>query len=95
MSACTGWQPGMQENAAEWDDDWDKFQDEGLLCSKKHVLITSFGWWMYLSFINKCLFFINKGSSQYKIEVHKKKQKQKQVQTCRSRIYRHVVCSIV
>ena len=62
MSSCTGWQPGMQENAAEWDDDWDKFQDEGLLCSRKHVLITSFGWWMYLSFMNKCLFFINKGS---------------------------------
>ena len=61
-SLCTGWQPGMQENAAEWDDDWDKFQDEGLLCSKKHVLINSFGWWMYLSFMNKCLFLINKGS---------------------------------
>ena len=37
MSLCTGWQPGMQENAAEWDDDWDKFQDEGLLCSKKNM----------------------------------------------------------
>uniref|UniRef100_A0A0C9QU05 TSA: Wollemia nobilis Ref_Wollemi_Transcript_9796_3856 transcribed RNA sequence n=1 Tax=Wollemia nobilis TaxID=56998 RepID=A0A0C9QU05_9CONI len=24
-----GWQPGIQENAAEWDDDWDKFEDEG------------------------------------------------------------------
>lgn len=24
-----GWQPGIQENAAEWDEDWDKFEDEG------------------------------------------------------------------
>eukprot|EP01018_Ginkgo_biloba_P030108 Gb_27596 [translate_table: standard] len=24
-----GWQPGIQENAADWDDDWDKFEDEG------------------------------------------------------------------
>lgn len=24
-----GWQPGVQENAAAWDDDWDKFDDEG------------------------------------------------------------------
>eukprot|EP00250_Pteridium_aquilinum_P014855 c22237_g2_i1 orf=94-3177(+) len=24
-----GWQPGVQENAAPWDDDWDKFDDEG------------------------------------------------------------------
>ncbi|KAI5082776.1 hypothetical protein GOP47_0002519 [Adiantum capillus-veneris] len=24
-----GWKPGAQENAAAWDDDWDKFEDEG------------------------------------------------------------------
>eukprot|EP00249_Psilotum_nudum_P020764 c27837_g1_i1 orf=197-3274(+) len=24
-----GWQPGIQENAAEWDEEWDKFSDEG------------------------------------------------------------------
>ncbi|CAM6115993.1 unnamed protein product [Calypogeia fissa] len=24
-----GWQPGLQEKAAEWDEDWDKFDDEG------------------------------------------------------------------
>ncbi|GLJ06911.1 hypothetical protein SUGI_0052270 [Cryptomeria japonica] len=24
-----GWQPGIQETAAQWDDDWDKFEDEG------------------------------------------------------------------
>lgn len=24
-----GWQPGIQENAAQWDEDWDKFDDEG------------------------------------------------------------------
>ncbi|KAH9305242.1 hypothetical protein KI387_009646, partial [Taxus chinensis] len=23
-----GWQPGIQESAAQWDDDWDKFEDE-------------------------------------------------------------------
>uniref|UniRef100_A0A2K2AMF1 EF-hand domain-containing protein n=1 Tax=Populus trichocarpa TaxID=3694 RepID=A0A2K2AMF1_POPTR len=24
-----GWQPGIQEDAATWDEDWDKFEDEG------------------------------------------------------------------
>ncbi|CAN6463969.1 unnamed protein product [Victoria cruziana] len=24
-----GWQPGIQNGAVEWDDDWDKFEDEG------------------------------------------------------------------
>ncbi|OAY50295.1 epidermal growth factor receptor substrate 15-like 1 isoform X2 [Manihot esculenta] len=24
-----GWQPGIQEGAAAWDEDWDKFEDEG------------------------------------------------------------------
>lgn len=26
-----GWQPGVQENAAHWDEDWDKFDDEGFV----------------------------------------------------------------
>ncbi|BFI25676.1 epidermal growth factor receptor substrate 15 [Marchantia polymorpha subsp. ruderalis] len=26
-----GWQTGLQENAAEWDEDWDKFDDEGFV----------------------------------------------------------------
>ena len=26
----SGWQPGIQENAAQWDEDWDKFEDEGV-----------------------------------------------------------------
>ncbi|KAG6776689.1 hypothetical protein POTOM_020213 [Populus tomentosa] len=25
-----GWQPGIQEDAATWDEDWDKFEDEGI-----------------------------------------------------------------
>lgn len=25
----TGWQPGIQEGAAQWDEDWDKLEDEG------------------------------------------------------------------
>lgn len=25
-----GWQPGIQEGAADWDEDWDKFEDEGM-----------------------------------------------------------------
>ena len=29
-SVLSGWQPGIQENAAQWDDDWDKFEDEGM-----------------------------------------------------------------
>jgi hypothetical protein len=34
----------MQENAAEWDDDWDKFQDEGyhmcLVANRIYVIRT-------------------------------------------------------
>jgi hypothetical protein len=28
-----GWEPGQQEGALEWDEDWDKFEDEGQLLS--------------------------------------------------------------
>ena len=24
-----GWEPGPQEGLIEWDEDWDKFEDEG------------------------------------------------------------------
>ncbi|KAH7373007.1 hypothetical protein KP509_17G032800 [Ceratopteris richardii] len=27
-----GWQPGIQESAAEWDESWDKFEEEGFGC---------------------------------------------------------------
>lgn len=30
-----GWQPGIQEEAAVWDEEWDKFDDEGLLFDKE------------------------------------------------------------
>lgn len=30
-----GWQPGFQEGAAVWDEEWDKFDDEGLLFDKE------------------------------------------------------------
>ncbi|XP_068646855.1 uncharacterized protein [Aristolochia californica] len=30
-----GWQPGMQEGAADWDEDWDKFEDEGFATVKE------------------------------------------------------------
>ncbi|CAL1400046.1 unnamed protein product [Linum trigynum] len=30
-----GWQPGIQEGAADWDEDWDKFEDEGFLFVKE------------------------------------------------------------
>ncbi|KAG6549724.1 hypothetical protein Mapa_008704 [Marchantia paleacea] len=26
-----GWQPGVQDNTSEWDEDWDKFDDEGFV----------------------------------------------------------------
>lgn len=26
---CPGWQPGMQQGAADWDEVWDKLEDEG------------------------------------------------------------------
>ncbi|KAL6011966.1 hypothetical protein ACLOJK_002433 [Asimina triloba] len=29
-----GWQPGIQEGAAHWDEDWDKFEDEGFMVAK-------------------------------------------------------------
>ncbi|KAK9756631.1 hypothetical protein RND81_01G110600 [Saponaria officinalis] len=29
-----GWQPGIQEGASVWDEEWDKFEDEGLLFDK-------------------------------------------------------------
>lgn len=25
-----GWEPGIQEGAALWDEEWDKFEDEGM-----------------------------------------------------------------
>eukprot|EP00262_Sarcandra_glabra_P009993 TRINITY_DN2483_c0_g2_i1.p1 TRINITY_DN2483_c0_g2~~TRINITY_DN2483_c0_g2_i1.p1 ORF type:complete len:589 (-),score=132.41 TRINITY_DN2483_c0_g2_i1:140-1801(-) len=30
-----GWQPGVQEGAADWDEDWDKFEDEGFMVVKE------------------------------------------------------------
>lgn len=30
-----GWQPGLQEGAADWDEDWDKFNDEGFAIIKE------------------------------------------------------------
>lgn len=25
-----GWQPGVQEGAADWNEEWDHFEDEGI-----------------------------------------------------------------
>ncbi|XP_044469991.1 epidermal growth factor receptor substrate 15-like [Mangifera indica] len=33
-----GWQPGIQEGAADWDEDWDKFEDEGFTLVKELTL---------------------------------------------------------
>ncbi|KAK1586651.1 hypothetical protein Q3G72_004600 [Acer saccharum] len=33
-----GWQPGVQEGAADWDEDWDKFEDEGFTFVKELTL---------------------------------------------------------
>ncbi|XP_035540783.1 epidermal growth factor receptor substrate 15-like 1 isoform X1 [Juglans regia] len=33
-----GWQPGIQEGAADWDQDWDKFEDEGFTSVKELTL---------------------------------------------------------
>lgn len=33
-----GWQPGIQEVAADWDEDWDKFNDEGFAIIKELTL---------------------------------------------------------
>lgn len=30
LSVSEGWRPGIPEIAAIWDEDWDKFEDEGL-----------------------------------------------------------------
>lgn len=29
LKNCSGWQAGIQEGAADWDENWDKFEDEG------------------------------------------------------------------
>ncbi|KAK4747719.1 hypothetical protein SAY87_014305 [Trapa incisa] len=33
-----GWQPGIQATAADWDEDWDKFEDEGFTFVKELTL---------------------------------------------------------
>lgn len=33
-----GWQPGIREEAADWDEDWDKFEDEGFTFVKELTL---------------------------------------------------------
>ncbi|XP_042483501.1 uncharacterized protein LOC122063875, partial [Macadamia integrifolia] len=33
-----GWQPGIQEGAADWNEDWDKFEDEGFSFVKELTL---------------------------------------------------------
>ncbi|KAL3527308.1 hypothetical protein ACH5RR_011964 [Cinchona calisaya] len=33
-----GWQPGIQEGAADWDENWDKFEDEGFSFVKELTL---------------------------------------------------------
>lgn len=33
-----GWQPGFQEGAADWDENWDKFEDEGFTFVKELTL---------------------------------------------------------
>ncbi|GMI68966.1 Arabidopsis thaliana EH domain containing protein 2 [Hibiscus trionum] len=33
-----GWQPGIQEGSADWDEDWDKFEDEGFTVVKELTL---------------------------------------------------------
>eukprot|EP00252_Welwitschia_mirabilis_P016443 TRINITY_DN3627_c0_g3_i1.p1 TRINITY_DN3627_c0_g3~~TRINITY_DN3627_c0_g3_i1.p1 ORF type:complete len:1049 (+),score=297.10 TRINITY_DN3627_c0_g3_i1:362-3508(+) len=37
MEMPFGWQPGIQDKAAEWDDDWDKFEDEGFVLVQELV----------------------------------------------------------
>jgi hypothetical protein len=31
LDLSLGWQPGIQEAAADWDEGWDKFDNEGML----------------------------------------------------------------
>ncbi|KAL6959808.1 hypothetical protein U1Q18_039960 [Sarracenia purpurea var. burkii] len=33
-----GWQPGIQEGASDWDENWDKFEDEGFIFVKELTL---------------------------------------------------------
>lgn len=33
-----GWEPGQQEGAVEWDEDWDKFEDEGQILFDRSCL---------------------------------------------------------
>lgn len=43
-----GWEPGIQEGAAVWDEEWDKFEDEGLPYTFFFGWIV-FGLWSLLS----------------------------------------------
>ncbi|KAJ7962446.1 Calcium-binding EF hand-like protein [Quillaja saponaria] len=38
MELPFGWQPGIQEGAADWDEDWDKLEDEGFTFVKELTL---------------------------------------------------------
>eukprot|EP00262_Sarcandra_glabra_P009992 TRINITY_DN2483_c0_g1_i3.p1 TRINITY_DN2483_c0_g1~~TRINITY_DN2483_c0_g1_i3.p1 ORF type:complete len:976 (-),score=223.90 TRINITY_DN2483_c0_g1_i3:85-2676(-) len=33
-----GWQPGIQEGSVDWDEDWDKFEDEGFMVVKEPTI---------------------------------------------------------
>ncbi|RID53693.1 hypothetical protein BRARA_G01070 [Brassica rapa] len=33
-----GWQPGIQEGSADWDEEWDKLEEEGFVFVKEHTL---------------------------------------------------------
>ena len=39
FSRFTGWQPGIQEGAADWDEDWDKLEEEGEIIEEE---------WLYM-----------------------------------------------
>lgn len=42
LNSCPGWQPGIEGTAADWDEDWDKFEDEGTFFLNKILLIEKY-----------------------------------------------------
>lgn len=50
MTLSQGWEPGIQEGAAVWNEEWDKFEDEGLL----HSLFFVESFWVSINNVIFC-----------------------------------------
>lgn len=54
VKTCPGWQPGIEGTAADLDEDWDKFEDEGIVYKNVNFILVGVwidGFTMSLTFI--------------------------------------------